>query len=362
MGLRIPDLLDAILEATASEASAKARIASLRAALEDEARRRYAEEGAAPTWTAPKLGKVRFDAPGDPTPVIGEPVSFTAWVAARHPTEVVRTLTVTGDDVDAALQALDFVGVTADLTESVRPSWASPYVEGLRLEDHDGTYAAFDPDTGEHVAGITGRADTGKLVVSLDRDRRTLALEDARAEVDVRLKAAGAGDDLEQLDARRRELEGMPHEVLTAYAGRLDVGGNGTKAALAERIARTEARTGHRELIVASALEGGAGEQEPQGTRDEAGTETSEQPQAIRADAPPHETEEEATAEALKAPSVKAILGIGSREQLRRYAKAHDVPAHGTKADLAIRLSACAHTVDTITQWVETHATQEPTP
>lgn len=384
MPLKIPALLDAILEATAAEASAKARITIVRATLEDEARRRFVEEGAAPSWNAPGAGKVRFDPPGEPAAVVADADAFGKWVAEQYPTEVVQSLEVPGEHVAAAAQALTFAGVPHEVVDAVRSSWSRTFLEAADVEedtpenedDGPATYTVWDPESGEAIPGLSAHRSPGKLVVSLDRDRRTLALEDARAQADAIIAGADPdAPDLADLNARRQELEGWHSGILSAYAKRLELSGSGTKAELAERIARTEARLGRRDLFTAAELAADAGlTSAPEPAEDVCGytvdhDTSGANPNECRrcgAELEPiedsTETEEEATAQALTAPSVAGILALGSREALRRFAKAHDVPAHGTKQDLAIRLSASGKTVDAITRWLEDNTTQEPTP
>lgn len=336
MSIRIPALLDAILEATATEQGARARIAGLRAALEDEARRRFHDEGAAPSWNAPKLGKVRYDPPGEWTAQVADRDAFGSWVAEHYPTEVVIGIGVPPEYAEAAIEALTFAGVPHVATTSVRSAWSGPFLETLAVhvdEVVDGgegpvdrVFTIADPATGEVPAGLTGARSAGKLVVTLDSTRRTIALETAKAEATAVITAATedsdtAGPDLAGLAERREELEGFHADVLTAYAKRLDLGGSGTKAELAERIARAEALSGRRELLTASHLPS---------THDEGGT-------------------VDLTNEA-------AILVIGSREDLRRFAKAKGIAPSGTKPDVAHRIAAAGHTADDVTTYLAQEA------
>jgi hypothetical protein len=258
--VHIPTLLDGILEATAAKAGAEARITTLRAALEAEGRRRLEVEGAAPSWNAPKLGKVRLDPPGEFEAYVEDSDTFASWAAEHHPTEVTATLTINASDLEDALQALTFIG--APVHESrleVRPAWRKPFLDALALdvvEERDAssqlvrTVVAADTKTGETVPGIGATRDAAKLVVSLDRDRRTAAITEATNVATAVIEAAS--DDTEEaevdaaaLDARRKELEGMHATSLATIAKAIGLGASGTKAALAERIARTELATGN---------------------------------------------------------------------------------------------------------------------
>lgn len=351
MSIRIPDLLDGILEATALEASAKARIAAIRAALEDEARRRHAAEGAAPSWKAAGAGTVRFDPPGDWTPTVADPRAFGSFVAEHYPTEATAVLRLPAADLEAALAALAFAGIghAEEPRVEVRDAWQTAYLKGLTVDveetDHDEagnvlerTFTLVD-DEGLLVEGLTGTRSAGKLVVSLDRDRRVAAIDTARAEAEelvaVATGADQAGPDPDALRARRVELEGLHADQLAAIAKARDLGSSGTKAALAERIARHEAATGH---VIAPA--------------------SSVAPTIHRATVDALEVENVAAvdvigdlvdrlvAESPLAHAIERLEDGRSREVLRQAAKARGISAAGTKRDVARRLAEAGVTPD----------------
>lgn len=264
--MHVPTLLDGILEATARKAGAEAQITTLRATLEDEARRRLKAEGAAPSWNVPQLGKVRLDPPGDYAAHVEDADTFASFAAEHYPTEVIANITVRAADLAEALQALEFVGITATAQLETRPSWRSAYLTDLTLDveeefDASGqtvrTVTALD-DADHVVPGIGATRKAASLVVTLDRDRRTAAITEAKAAVDSVIEAATPEDeeaavDLAALDVRRRELEGLHADQLATIAKGHQLGSSGSKAALAERIARAEQATGHV-ITVATAL------------------------------------------------------------------------------------------------------------
>lgn len=426
MGIDVPTILDALLEATADEATAKARIASLRASLEEEARRRFQAERAAPSWNAPELGKVRFDPPGKWEAMVADHDAFGSWVAQHHPSEATGVIRLPAAELPDALEALAFVGITigTGATVEVRPAWSSTFLTQAAVdvteetaEDGaiDRTFVVSDPTTGELVDGVTGTRSAAKLVVSLDRDRRTRAIESARSAATALLEVAqtdeeGPEVDRQELDERRRYLEGLHADVLAAYAGRLELSKSGTKAELAERIARTEAITGRRELVPASQLatlaSGGPDPDtdpvyltdpipphvyQPEGPedtnlgrscracgghRDEEGTNHvdavhdhrcpvdcgPEHDRAMEADADRQVAEEDeperGSVEYLDRKREAAILVLGSREDLRRFAKAKGIAPSGTKPDVAHRIAVAGHTADDVT----TYLAEESTP
>lgn len=270
MGIRIPDLLEGILEATAAEAAAKARITLLRAELEAEGRRRLAAEGAAPSWNAPQLGKVRLDPPSEWAATVADPSAFGSYIAQHHPSEATAVVRIPAADLDDALTALGFVGIAHEEARvEVRPAFRETYLPGLIVDveeqaDEDGavdrTITVVDPATGQLVDGLSAQRSAAKLVVSLDRNRRAAAVDAAKAEAAALLADAATEDgpalDPDVIRARTVELEGLHADELTALAKRLELGSSGTKAALAERIARAElSRPARgRELNIGEAL------------------------------------------------------------------------------------------------------------
>lgn len=258
MSIRIPDLLEGILEATAAEAAAKARLATLRAALEDEARRRLAAEGAAPSWNAPQLGKVRLEPAGAWTATVADASAFGSWVAEHHPTEATATVVLNAGDLADALQALKFIGVEPlEARAEARSAFEEQLIGRLVVEVEETgegaelvrEFVIVDPTTGLAPDGLTGTRKPDKLVVTLDKDRRTAAITEARTQAAELLEAAtdedAPGPDLVELDERRRELEDLHATTLATIAKAHGLGSSGTKAALAERIARAELATGN---------------------------------------------------------------------------------------------------------------------
>jgi hypothetical protein len=388
VSIRIPDLLDGILEATAAEAAAKVRVSTYRAALEDEARRRYDADGAAPAWTAPDLGKVRLEPPGPWTAVVADAVAFGDHVLEHYPTEAVLVIEVPGTDAQAAGEALAFAGVTARARVETRPAWSATYLDSLDVSDDDNgdpsatsavpdEEVAVDP-AGLLVPGITRQRAAAKLVVSLDRNRRTAAINEAREAANVTIvEATGVTDEqLAALDTARRELEALPGDVLAAIAKAHNLGSSGTKAALAERVARAEQASGKVIRTATITPTGVNFRVEAAGGWDEPGDPAEDLEAARRlmdTEATPEplpddvEVEEVTTVEqpvdsydpaAAAADDRRAALLDGlSREALRKYAKAHNISAAGTKADLIARLPAGTTVTD-----VTTYLNQERTP
>ncbi len=205
--MNINRYLDALLDATAVQATAKARVDRLRDVLEAEARRRWKADNAAPSWKA-TLGKVRLDGTNPEAQVaVTDPEAWASWVAQRHPDAVTATVTVPSGQLEAALGALGFAGVdVTTTTATVDPKWTTTALDGLctevlekevddsgegnvRIErevlvtDPTGT---LSPDPGEvlDLPGVTAKAPdpAPRLVVILDSARKRAAIEAADAE------------------------------------------------------------------------------------------------------------------------------------------------------------------------------------
>lgn len=367
--VHIPTLLEGILEATAAEAAAKARIATLRAALEDEARRRFAAEGAAPSWTTAQLGKVRLDPPSEWAATVADPAAFGSFVAEHYPTEATAIVAIPASDLEDVLQALKFIDVTpvGEVRVEVRSAWEEPYVAGLvvdveetQLEDGavDRTITVVDPDSGQLVEGMTATRKPAKLVVSLDRDRRTAAITQAQASASALLDAASdedePGPDLDELHARRVELEGLHATTLTTIAKAHDLGSSGTKAELAERIARAELATGNV-IRPASELEQPTPDPLPDDVEvEEVTTLPVDQPVEEVPDASDVAKATEERTVILDSTVVDEVRDGLSREVLRGYAKSVAISAAGTKGDLLDRLVEAGATVTQVNEWART--------
>jgi len=265
MTVRIPDLLQVIVTNTEAEAAAKATIARTRAVLEAEARARLAAEGAAPSWSTKGLGKVRYDDAGEWTATVADETALGSWVAEHYPTEATAVVTLDATDLEAALEALTFAGITpAEARVALRPTFAAQLAEN-RLPDRDVVVdveetasddggvdrviniTAVHQTTGDvvEVPGMSATRKPGRLVVTLDRERRASALAAAAEATDAIIAAATEDADAVVLDpravdARRRVLETLPLPDLKSACLRQELGTSGTKAQLAERLARAQ--------------------------------------------------------------------------------------------------------------------------
>lgn len=181
--MRVDRLLTEVLTATADKTRAEARIARLRAVLDAEARRRHAEEGAAPSWKARGLGAVRLDGADAPlAPYVDDPEAVASYVAERAPSETVATITVPAGHLEAALEALDLGGVVVEGSRvEVRPAYLERLLDELEAIDAD---TVADPSSGAVVPGVRATRPAARLVVALDRDAKARVLAEVDAELE----------------------------------------------------------------------------------------------------------------------------------------------------------------------------------
>jgi hypothetical protein len=194
--------LNRLLEATAAKVAAETRIGALRLDLETEARRRFTEEGAAPSWKAAGLGSVRLDgADAAPKPYVRDESEFASWLAQNYPTEAVATVTVDPDKLADALAALALAGVAATAKVEPRPGFVSTWLPALELDQvsPDAEVAAIDPATGQFVPGIGATRAAPRLVVSLDKDRKATAVAEAEAELELEEADAAVSAELVEI-------------------------------------------------------------------------------------------------------------------------------------------------------------------
>lgn len=191
--------LAGVLADTLEQAKLKARIDARRARIDEAARATWQATGAAPQWKLPGAGAVRLDnVAGEPTPAVTGPAEYASWVAERHPSEVVATITVPADRLADALEALEFAGVDVETSDAtVRPAFQSKHLSTLSLDrepepdehGHRGWYAVTED--GEVVPGIVGLTPEPRLVVTVDRDVKRAALAEVAAEVAAAAEDAG---------------------------------------------------------------------------------------------------------------------------------------------------------------------------
>lgn len=181
-------LLTALLEATAEQTAAKARIDKLRDAMADEARRRYIADGMAPSWKSRELGTVRMDPPGDPRPTVRDDDAFGSWLAQRHPDYCRAVIEVDPTTLDDALGALDLAGVEriAPPRVAYTKTALDDALAGLNVEpsgDNRDADLVIDHETGEvldlSATGLTVTRTDARLVVTLDPAAKRDAIADA---------------------------------------------------------------------------------------------------------------------------------------------------------------------------------------
>lgn len=192
----IRDLIPSYLLAAMDEAKASAKTARLRVEIDRLAREEYARQGS-DRWKADGLGKshVRLDGTQDgPKVMVVKPAEFASYLGEHAPEYAITTITVPAAQLAAALEALEFAGVTVKSADAAPGPDAAGWVA-------DNCRATPDPDTGgwvvQHVAdgavvasdvpGLGAFLKPARLVVSLDRDIKATsereAIEEAEADL-----------------------------------------------------------------------------------------------------------------------------------------------------------------------------------
>lgn len=133
-------------------AAATARATAHRAVLETAARAEL-EQGTVPTWRMPGIGTVTLPVSREAV-IVADPAAWVAWVAARHPGEIVQ---------------------------QIRPTSERALLGRLTVDGD----VVVDPDTGEIVPGLSVRPGgvPGRLALRLTADAREAA--QAAAAVDL---------------------------------------------------------------------------------------------------------------------------------------------------------------------------------
>lgn len=127
-------------------AAAQAKAAQFRQMLNADAVAEYTEQGTAPTWRMPEVATVSMPV-SRTRPIVSDPDALAAWVARRHPTEVVQ---------------------------AVRPTFARALPGLLRMAGD----TVIDPETGEVVPGMTvseGGTPGSLRIVPTDEARQLIS-------------------------------------------------------------------------------------------------------------------------------------------------------------------------------------------
>lgn len=118
-------ILTELLDVTARIDALTTRKTELRQLLEAEARRRYDEDGAVPSWKVPRLGTATLAAvDAEPNVDIVDAGAFATWLVDVYPTEVEQVITI--------------AGTTLADNPKVAPAVPPQAVEGAALEPFGG--------------------------------------------------------------------------------------------------------------------------------------------------------------------------------------------------------------------------------
>lgn len=144
-------------------ARAKAEADNLKQQLADEARAEFEEQGTAPTWRFPDVGRVST-AVSRPAVSVSDEEAFTKWVRARYAHE-------------------------CEVVTRVKPAWQADFLERVSASAD----VACDPDTAEVVPGLTIRRGGTFVGVSVTFEPAAKAVFAAVADKALRLAAVEAG-------------------------------------------------------------------------------------------------------------------------------------------------------------------------
>lgn len=259
--MRIDIALQGLLGATQDAARAKATSDVLRVHLVEEAKKRTAADGAAPTWKSP-LGQVRWDGT-DATPArsVTDPAEFASFLAERAPAIVTATLTVAADQLEQALSALafsqiDVSGSAVTYDEAAADQWLNEHSTISAADSPTGFEVyEFDPtgtapvNCGSRIPGVGASKSAPKLVVVLNP---ALKAEAVAAGVEQAESLVEDDEALETLPAATAPLatvppprtapppasfrEGLTKAELMAQCRSAGLPTSGTKAVLEDRL------------------------------------------------------------------------------------------------------------------------------
>ena len=190
MSTNIAAVLQAVLDAEATAAAAKATSERLRAVLVTEANREVTERGVFPTWKAAGTGVARFDAAGEWVATGFDLADVGSYLAQRHPAGVAATIELMdAAKLPEALEALAFAGITVQRSDALpRPTFLADWSKGLIVdvveveakgEPVKRAFTVMEVDeqgVSEVVPGMTGYRSPAKLVITLDKAAKRKAI------------------------------------------------------------------------------------------------------------------------------------------------------------------------------------------
>lgn len=176
MSLNVQEVLTELLATDARMAALKAHREELRSTLDAEARKRWVEDGAVPSWKVARLGSATLAGTESTTANVVDPDAYASWARGSRTESVTLEVTVPAvavDDHTEALAALE----GADGVQSawrVHPGVLNGLVAEGRIDVDSGALWSGD---GEVVPGVRVSLKDPYLSVRLvpEAKRRALA-------------------------------------------------------------------------------------------------------------------------------------------------------------------------------------------
>lgn len=196
--LRIQDLVDIALTARIDADAATARAAALKAAAVAEAERIRLTTGLVDRFPSQQhLGNLRLDGADAPAVArVTKGEEFADFLAQHQSDAVTTTITVPADQLEAALQALEFASVPG-VTARVDPGpGAADFLERrcvIQADKDTGEWTVLHVDDEKHthvVPGVLASKPAPRWVLSAAADKKREAIELAEADARAELGAA----------------------------------------------------------------------------------------------------------------------------------------------------------------------------
>ncbi len=195
--MNVQVLLSELLETDARMAALKARRDELRSTLAEEAAKRYAEDGAVPSWKVPRLGTATLAGTDSTETQVTDEAAYAEWARVDRPESVVYELVMPATVVDDHAEALASLEGAPGVTSAFRvhPGVLSGLVASGRADPDAGKLIAED---GQIIPGVRVSRKEPYLSVRLTPEAKRRALAQVAGDTESKLIAAeaAAADDL----------------------------------------------------------------------------------------------------------------------------------------------------------------------
>ncbi len=218
--MNVQELLSELLTIDAKAAALKGRRDDLRAELDAEARRRWAEDGAVPSFKVARLGSATLSGCDSTTTEVVDLEAYAAWARGAREESVALVLRVPAEMIDYVAEELAALHGAKGVEEEwqVHPAVLTGLVSEGRIDPEAGILIA---ESGEVIPGVIVRPKDPHLTVRLDPEAKRRALAHAAAEREqvmiaaVKEEAAAIADaeDAKWTDAEARAAEDAQEAV-----------------------------------------------------------------------------------------------------------------------------------------------------